>query len=78
MDLLMKDKERKNILNMLKTKYPKGTKVELVKMEDAYRKMPPGLKGIVSHIDDIGTIFINWENGSTLGVVYGEDEIKII
>ena len=39
---------------------------------------PPGTKGIVQFVDDIRTIHVNWENGSSLGVCYDINEIKII
>ena len=29
--------------------------------------------GTVVFVDDIGTIHIKWDCGSTLGIVYGED-----
>jgi hypothetical protein len=45
-------------------------------MNDPYRDMPPGLKGTVKSVDDTGTVFVSWENGSGLGVVYGEDKIR--
>ena len=60
----------------IREQYPEGTKVELVSMNDPYRDMPPGLKGTVKSVDDTGTVFVSWENGSGLGVVYGEDEIR--
>ena len=47
-------------------------------MNDPYRKMPKGLKGTVTGVDDTGTIGVNWENGSSLGVVYGVDSCKKI
>lgn len=79
MDLLkMPEKERQNIINRLKEQYPKGTKVELVSMNDPYVEMHTGLKGVVKFVDDIGTIHVSWENGSGLGVIYGEDIIKKI
>ena len=59
-------------IDMLRINYPKGTRVELVKMDDA--KAPPiGTLGTVTTVDSIGTIHVNWDNGSTLGVVLGED-----
>ncbi len=59
-------------IGMLRINYPKGTRVELVKMDDA--KAPPiGTLGTVTTVDSIGTIHVNWDNGSTLGVVLGED-----
>lgn len=63
-------------MERIRRQYPAGTKVELVSMNDPYRNMPPGLKGVVKTVDDTGTVFVSWENGSGLGVVYGEDQIK--
>lgn len=65
-------------VSQLRAEFPPGTKVKLIKMNDEYTIMPKGLHGIVTMVDDIGTIHVNWENGSTLGVIFGEDEIKII
>ena len=63
----------------LRSQYPRGTRVQLVHMNDPYSSLKPGDQGTVEFIDDIGTIFCNWDNGSTLGVVYGEDyAVKII
>ncbi len=56
--------------------YPKGTRVELVFMNDPYTKLRPGDKGTVSCVDDTATVFVRWDSGSGLGVVYGEDRIK--
>jgi len=74
----MNSKERAVILEGLRNEYPTGTKVELVEMNDPYTKLPKGLKGIVSHVDDAGTIFVRWENGSGLGVAYGYDKVRKI
>ncbi len=67
---------RKEELDALRERYPKGCRVQLVKMDDPYRDMPPGLKGVVTGVDDTGSIHVNWENGSSLAVVYGEDECR--
>lgn len=58
--------------------YPKGTRVELITMNDPYSKLKPGDFGTVSFVDDIGTVFVNWDCGSRLGVAYGEDQIRKI
>lgn len=47
----------------------------LIKMDDE-QAPSPGTKGIVRFVDDIGTVFVKWENGSMLGVVLGCDKIK--
>lgn len=67
---------RKEELDALRERYPKGCRVELVKMDDPYRDMPPGLKGVVTGVDDSGSVHVNWQNGSSLAVVYGEDECR--
>ena len=67
---------RREIVERLKEQYPAGTKVELISMNDPYREMPAGLTGVVTGVDDTGTIHVNWQNGSCLGVVYGEDSCR--
>lgn len=67
----------KNHLDNLKMKYPIGTVVKLVLMEDPFAPTK-GTLGKVFHIDDTGTIHIKWDNGSTLGVVYGIDKVRKI
>lgn len=37
-----------------------------------------GTVGVVDFVDDIGTIHIKWENGSSLGLIKGVDEFEII
>ena len=61
------------MLKQLKAYYKPGTKVELVRMNDPYQDMPPGLRGEVILVDSCGTLHCFWSNGSTLGVVFGED-----
>ena len=66
------------LLKQLKEYYKPGTKVRLVHMNDPYTHIPVGTIGVVTWVDDAGTIFTKWSNGSTLGVVFGEDEcVKI-
>ena len=58
----------------LKEQYPVGCRVELISMNDPYnRKLYPGCRGTVRIVDDIGTIHVDWDCGSRLGVAYGED-----
>ena len=45
-------------------------------MNDPYRPLPPGLLGTVECVDDVGTIHVEWENGSHLGVAYGADSCR--
>lgn len=59
----------------LRKKYPTGTRVELVEMDDP-QAPPIGTKGTVYGIDDIGSILVDWDNGSGLNVVFGVDRVK--
>ena len=68
----------KETVMTLRKQYPKGTRVALVRMNDPYTKLRPGDRGTVDFIDDAGSIFCIWDNGSTLGVVFGVDEIQIL
>ena len=69
----------KETLERLRKEYPAGIRVELVHMDDLYNtKLFPGARGTVVSVDDIGTVHVRWDCGSTLGVVYGEDCCRAI
>lgn len=53
----------KNTIEKLREMYPIGTRVELVSMNDPFTKLMPGEQGTVQFIDDIGTVFVNWDCG---------------
>ena len=61
----------------IRKQYPSGSRVELIRMED--EQAPPiGTNGTVVGVDDIGSIMVQWDNGSSLNVVYGEDRCRKI
>lgn len=64
------------VVESLRRQYPAGARVALVAMNDPYTKLKPGDEGAVIAVDDAGTIHIQWDSGSTLGAVYGEDSIR--
>lgn len=59
----------------LREKYPSGTRVELVEMDDPQAPLV-GTKGTVNGVDDIGSILVNWDNGSGLNVAFGVDRVR--
>lgn len=67
----------KHILEQLREQFPVGARVELVRMDDV-QAPPIGTKGTVQGVDDIGSIMVSWDNGSSLNVVYGEDDCRRI
>lgn len=64
-------------IDYLKKKYPVGSRVELLQMEDS-QAPPIGMRGTVYGVDDIGSILVEWDNGSTLNVIDGVDQVVII
>ncbi|MDD3899148.1 MAG: DUF4314 domain-containing protein [Syntrophomonadaceae bacterium] len=63
------------MLKAIRSYYPPGTRMALVRMDDPYTRLKPGDQGGVSFVDDTGTVFVDWDSGSHLGVVFGEDGI---
>lgn len=67
----------KEALQALRERFPKDTRVELVKMDDP-QAPPIGTKGTVRGVDDIGSIMVAWDTGGSLNVVWGEDQCCIL
>lgn len=67
----------KEIIKDLRKTYPAGTRVKLLSMEDE-QAPPAGTLGTVYGVDDIGSILVKWDNGSTLNVLYRVDRVKKI
>lgn len=68
----------RSLVDSIKRMYPAGARVVLVSMNDSYSAKPaPGDVGTVAFVDDIGTVHVDWDCGSSLGAVYGEDHIRI-
>ncbi len=60
----------------IKEQYPKGTRVLLIQMGDDPNPVPPNTRGTVDFVDDIGTVFVKFDNGRRLGMAYGEDHYR--
>lgn len=66
-------------LEALRRRYPADTRVRLERMKDPYSKLTPGKSlGTVICVDDIGTIHVNWDEGSSLGVCFKEDACSVV
>ena len=59
-------------LEALRKMYPEGTAVKLISMDDKHAP-PAGTLGLVTHVDDIGQLHVNWQNGSSLALIPGVD-----
>ena len=61
------------IVNDIKERYPEGTRIVLDYMGEDPHPIEPGTRGTVRHVDDIGTVHVDFNNGRRLGLVPGED-----
>ena len=64
-------------LEKLRAKYPKGTKIRLIHMNDP-QPVPSGTIGEVVLVDDAGNIHLNWQNGRSLAIIECLDDFEII
>ena len=60
----------------LQERYPSGTKVELLGMDDQ-QAPPTGTMGEILGIDDAGQLLVRWETGSSLSLIPGVDSFRI-
>ena len=59
----------------LRQRYPAGTRIVLHSMDDA-QAPPPGTMGTVVYVDDMGQLGVEWDNGSALSLIPGEDSFS--
>ena len=69
---------RENHAEQLRSTYPAGSRIVLVQMGDDPRPVPPGTKGTVVAVDDMGTVHCLFDNGRRLGLIPGEDVFRKI
>ena len=67
----------KAYLEQLRKQYPKGTKLQMITMRNEKYPGPPGTVGEVTHIDDMGSIHMKWENGSSLAIIPEVDSFRV-
>jgi hypothetical protein len=55
-----------------------GKRVRLINCTDPYTKLVHGDEGVVTSVDSFGTVHVDWDNGSRLGLVYREDDFALV
>lgn len=55
-----------------------GDRVELVRSNDEYTRLEKGERGTVRLIDSLGTIHVEWDSGSRLGLVAEDGDEWIV
>jgi hypothetical protein len=66
------------LAEMARKRYPIGTQIQLIEMDDPYAPVPPGTVGTVSAVDDAGQLHMRWDNGRTLALIPGVDSFRVI
>lgn len=61
----------------IKRRYPPGTRIRLIDMDDP-QAVPPGTEGEVLRVDDAGQLMMKWDNGRSLSLIPGEDRFEVI
>lgn len=64
-------------IKQIKLKYPRNTKIKLIKMYDLQAPEQNTI-GYVKYVDDIGQIHIRWETGSSISLIEGIDEFEVL
>ena len=60
----------------IRKQYPKGTRLELIAMDDPYTTLKAGDRGTVDFVDDAGQIGMVWDSGSRLSLIPGIDSFR--
>jgi len=55
-----------------------GDRVELIFTADPFTRLQRGDLGTVALVDSLGTVHVNWDSGSALGLIAGEDHYRIV
>jgi len=55
-----------------------GKRIRLISTNDEYTSLKSGDLGTINFVDDFGTIFAEWDNGSKLGLLPDVDRFEII
>ncbi len=61
----------------LREKYPQGTRVKLLAMDDP-QAPPIGSLGTVFGVDDAQGVMVAWDRGGGLHMLYGVDEWEVV
>ena len=66
---------RPDQLRQLRETYTPGTRVVLVQMDDT-QAPPVGTQGTVTGVDDTGSLLVDWDNCSSLNVIWVVDAVQ--
>jgi hypothetical protein len=56
----------------------RGDRVRLLSTSDTHVELERGAEGTVEFVDDLGTVHVRFDDGTTLGLVADEDAYELI
>ena len=68
----------RDYVNRIREQYPPGTRVEVVSLCNEEEHLKPGMKGTVVAVDDQPALLVDWDNGSSLSLLIGQDQFAVI
>lgn len=69
---------QKKLVESMREKYPPGTRVEVISLCNEEEHLKPGMKGTVVGVDDQPALLVHWDNGSSLSLLIGQDQFRVI
>jgi len=59
---------------MKPSKSLEGRRVRLLHCNDSLTKLPAGIHGTVSLVDNMGTLHVDWDDGQSLGLCWDDGD----
>ena len=69
---------QRKLVESMRAQYPPGTRVEVISLCNEEEHLKPGTKGTVVGVDDQPALLVHWDNGSSLSLLIGQDQFRVI
>lgn len=69
---------QRKLVESMREQYPPGTRVEVISLCNEEEHLKPGMKGTVVGVDDQPALLVHWDNGSSLSLLIGQDQFRVI
>ena len=69
---------QRKLVESMRAQYPPGTRVEVISLCNEEEHLKPGMKGTVVGVDDQPVLLVHWDNGSSLSLLIGQDQFRVI